>query len=99
MLELDSGARAFGREQDFDFGLELWIEPPFRIELPQEDQPRRRIPHSDLADLAFVAIDAELVPAAALAGLDDGTVDVGGADLVRLGPPAADAVGKDVERT
>src|ERR1043165_1438033 len=97
MFEVDASAAGFGREADLDLGNEIGIVDEFRRELPDEDQPRRRLPGCNLADLAFRSVDIELVPTATLARLDDRTVEVGGSDLVRLRPPAADARGEHLE--
>src|SRR5438477_7377824 len=98
MFEIDSRAFALGREGDFNLGDQIRVVFPLRAELPNEDQPGRRIPHEHLANLAFGAVDIAFVPAAALARLDDRAVEIGRSDLVRCGPPAADAIGEDLER-
>src|SRR5215469_15804271 len=66
MLELDLGAAALGREADLDLGDERRIELPRAVDLPGEQNARRRLPSEHLAPLAFAAILAALEPAPAL---------------------------------
>src|SRR5262249_3015082 len=58
----------------------------------------RRIPNQNLADFAFAAIDAALVPAPARFRLDDERIEIGRADMMGLRPPTPDAVGENLER-
>src|SRR5690349_6071503 len=97
MFEVHAGATGLGGEPHFDLGDEVGIVSKFRRELPDEDQSGGRLPGDHLAELAFRSVDIELVPAAAFARLDDRTVEVGGADLMGLGPPAADTAGENFE--
>jgi len=97
MLEIDARAVAVGREKDFDLGDQVGIVSEFGSQLPNQNQPRWRLPNRNLADLAFGSVDVDLVPATAAAGLDDRAIEVRFSDLVSLGPPAADAAREDVK--
>src|SRR6476660_8202552 len=97
MLKIDARAVAFGREEDFDLRDQIGIVGKFGSELPNQNQPRWRLPNRDLADFAFGPVDVDLVPATAAAGLDDRAIEVRFSDLVSLGPPASDTAREDVK--
>src|SRR4051794_21214118 len=98
MFEIDASAGAFGPEQNLDLGHKIGVEFEFGGELPDQHEPRGRLPSLDRAYVAFRSVDTDLVPAAAVTRLDDRFVEVSVADLVRLGPPSADPRREHVER-
>src|SRR5437868_5880141 len=97
VLQIDPSAIALCCEQHLNLGDEVRIVGKFGRELPDQHQPGRRIPYPDLADVTLRAVDSQLVPASIVLRLQHRPFEVGRADLVRLGPPAPDAAGEDVE--
>src|SRR4029450_10527615 len=70
---------------------------PLAVDLPGDDQPMGWFPGQHPAPVTLAAVGALLVPAAALAGFQDGGGHVGLADVVLGWPPAAEGVGEGAE--
>src|SRR5262245_57394315 len=98
MLELDPGqALALGDEADLNLGQEIGIELPLGTELPGEHEARRRLPDQHAAPVAFAAVLAALIPAAAGPRLHDGLLLGRFGDGMAFRPPACEAGGEDIE--
>src|SRR5260221_10039151 len=66
-------------------------------QLPDEDEPFRRIPDEHFANVTLRSVNAELVPPPVRLRLQNRPFEIDRTDLVRLGPPPPDATGEDVE--
>src|SRR5215216_3201824 len=100
MFEVHGGlVGPVGAEADLDLaGVGgVGVVLPLAVDLPGDDQPMGWFPGQHPAPVALAAIDALLVPAAALAGFQDGGGHVGLADVVLGRPPPAEAVGEGAE--
>src|SRR5215208_5620921 len=103
MLELDARrAGTLAREAHLDlargFGSEVGVELEAPVEVPREDDPVRRLVGGHAAPDALAAVGSDLVPAAALAALEDDLLERHARDLVVSRPPAVEALGEHVER-
>jgi hypothetical protein len=76
---------------------EIGLELPFRVDLPRDDEPARRIPRSDRAPRPFGAVGFASVAAAAEPRFDDGFFEFACADVMFAGPPGIEAFGEDFE--
>src|SRR4029450_8625801 len=70
---------------------------PLAVDLPGDDQPMGWFPGQHSAPVALAAVGALFVPAAVLAGFQDGGGHVDLADVVLGRPPAPEAVGEGAE--
>src|SRR5215217_8805263 len=77
--------------------LGVGIELPAAVDLPGEDQAGGWLPHKNSAPVAFATVHAAFVPPASHAGFQDRLGHVRGADVVFVGPPAADGFGENPE--
>src|SRR5271166_4066886 len=67
----DRAAARGGREGQLNFGQEIGVVGEAAVELPAEQEARRRLPGEHLAPVRLDAFGVALEPAAARAGLDD----------------------------
>jgi hypothetical protein len=101
VLQLDRGLlRSVGGEAHLDLAgvVGVGVELPLAVDLPGDHQPVRRLPGQHAAPVALAAVDAPLVPAPALARLQDRRGHLRLADVVVGRPPGVHRVGEDPER-
>src|SRR5262249_42083691 len=101
MGELDRRLlRPGDHEANLDFARRGWIRLifPLTVEMPRETAPGVRLPDEHSAPLTFAAVHAALVPPSAGPRLDHDPREVRLAEVVRGGPPAGHAFGKNRER-
>src|SRR6185437_12490474 len=100
VLELDNRLLwTVGGEPHLDLARvgRIRVELPLAVDLPGHHEPPRRIPGEDDAPLTFGAVNAALVPAAALLRLEDRLGHVDRADVVRRRPPGVEPLGEHPE--
>src|SRR5262249_49785443 len=101
VLQLDcglSGTRLAEPDLDLAGVRGIRVELPSPVDLPGDHQPVRRLPGHHPTPAALAAVDAALVPPAALPRLQDGLGDVGRTDVVLGGPPRVERFGEHPER-
>src|ERR1051326_1171719 len=97
MLKLDARGVAIRDEANVHFALDVLVELKLAVQMPGENQALRRLPGQYLTPIAFATVDADFVPAPARPRLDHHALHFGGGDVMRLGPPAAEARGEHLE--